>query len=97
MSKLEFDSKWPQDKTVMGQVGGVATDSSGNVYVFHRGNRTWNAWSFDNDNNFQKKNEPIVEDVVFIYSREGKLVKKFGAGKYFMPHGIEVDRKGNIC
>jgi hypothetical protein len=45
LDQLEFESGWPQDKVTIGQVGGVATDTSGNVYIFHRGSRAWDAWS----------------------------------------------------
>lgn len=35
-------SPTPGSDVVIGQVGGVATDKLGNVYVFHRGGRVWN-------------------------------------------------------
>ena len=35
-------SPTPGSEVVIGQVGGVATDKLGNVYVFHRGERVWN-------------------------------------------------------
>ncbi|CAG5132319.1 unnamed protein product [Candidula unifasciata] len=41
--KLEFNSSWPSEKLAVGQIGGVATDKDGNVYIFHRGSRQWNA------------------------------------------------------
>lgn len=36
------ESPTPGSEVVIGQVGGVATDKQGNVYVFHRGERVWN-------------------------------------------------------
>ena len=45
ITELTVVPKWPsilpEDKLTLGQVGGVATDSKGNVYIFHRGSRTW--------------------------------------------------------
>ena len=41
--KLHFEPGWPSEQTKIGQVGGVATDNDGNVYVFHRGQRVWDA------------------------------------------------------
>ncbi|XP_076444228.1 peptidyl-glycine alpha-amidating monooxygenase A-like isoform X2 [Babylonia areolata] len=94
--KLVFQSDWPSQQMELGQVGGVATDSKGNVYIFHRGSRVWDRDSFDFDDNFQHQDTPIMEDVVVILSREGKLIRKFGSGQYYMPHGITVDDHGNI-
>lgn len=42
--KEEYDlvKDWPKlGKETLGQVSGVALDSSGNVIIFHRGKRTW--------------------------------------------------------
>ncbi|KAK7496068.1 hypothetical protein BaRGS_00012769 [Batillaria attramentaria] len=94
--KLEFQSQWPKGAVQVGQVGGVATDKNGNVYVFHRGHRVWDQQSFDIYDNFQFPNDPIMNDTVFIFSRDGRLLRQFGRGMFFMPHGIEVDNKGNI-
>jgi sugar lactone lactonase YvrE len=35
-------------------------------------------------------------DVVLQFDREGNLVKSFGAGMFVFPHGIHVDREGNV-
>ena len=35
-------------------------------------------------------------DVVLKFDSSGKLVKSFGAGMFIFPHGIHVDRDGNI-
>ena len=32
---------WPEDNLSLGQVSGVAVDSSNNVHVFHRGSRVY--------------------------------------------------------
>jgi len=40
-------------------------------------------------------NSPNV-DVILKFDETGKLVKSFGAGMMIFPHGIHVDREGNI-
>src|SRR5262249_19146976 len=35
-------------------------------------------------------------DTVFKFDENGKLVKSFGAGLMVFPHGLHVDREGNI-
>jgi sugar lactone lactonase YvrE len=40
-------------------------------------------------------NSPNV-DVVLKFDESGKLVKSFGAGLMIFPHGIHVDREGNV-
>lgn len=40
---------------------------------------------------FHRKDPPILE-----FDRFGKFVKGFGAGMFVMPHGLTVDRDGNI-
>ena len=43
--QLQDIPKWPsqQAKTKLGQVSGVAMDTDGNLVVFHRADRHWNA------------------------------------------------------
>ncbi|XP_059168734.1 peptidyl-glycine alpha-amidating monooxygenase B-like isoform X2 [Physella acuta] len=93
---LVVNSPWPDKTLKVGQIGGLATDKHGNVYIFHRGSRQWTADSFGLDNNFLRTDTPIAEDVIVILDSQGRLVRQFGAGQYFMPHGIEVDQEGNI-
>ena len=43
---LKFVSSVPasdSDSAVFGQIGGVATNEDGDVYVFHRGSVVWNS------------------------------------------------------
>jgi hypothetical protein len=41
--KLQVVPSWPSHKTtaVIGQVGGIALDSKGDIVVFHRADRRW--------------------------------------------------------
>ena len=40
---------------------------------------------------FHRKDPPILK-----FDRTGKLIKSFGAGMFVQPHGLTVDRDGNI-
>ncbi len=35
-------------------------------------------------------------DTIFLFTPEGELVRSFGAGLFAWPHGIHVDRDGNV-
>lgn len=89
-------SPTPGSEVVIGQVGGVATDKQGNVYVFHRGERVWNGLSFDQYNVFQQKNRPIKANCIVVYNSAGQVIRQFGKDMFFMPHGISVDDKLNV-
>lgn len=89
-------SPTPGSEVVIGQVGGVATDKQGNVYVFHRGERVWNGLSFDQYNVFQQKNRPIKANCIVVYNSAGQVIRRFGKDMFFMPHGISVDDNLNV-
>lgn len=89
-------SPTPGSEVVIGQVGGVATDKQGNVYVFHRGERVWNGLSFDQYHVFQQKNRPIKANCIVVYNSAGQVIRQFGKDMFFMPHGISVDNKLNV-
>ncbi|XP_065177588.1 peptidyl-glycine alpha-amidating monooxygenase-like [Sycon ciliatum] len=82
----------------LGQVGGVATHPhSGLLYVFHRASRVWSFRSFDYRNVFNVKLGPIVEDTVAVVDpNTGTVLSSWGAGLFYMPHGIFIDGSGNI-
>jgi sugar lactone lactonase YvrE len=42
------------------------------------------------------KNEPVPLDPVLKFDPNGTLVRSFGRGLFVFPHGIHVDRDGNI-
>ena len=43
---VEYDSSW-EPNVPLGEVAGVDTDDDGTLWVFHRGDRTWNAYTFE--------------------------------------------------
>ncbi|KAL3867131.1 hypothetical protein ACJMK2_044358 [Sinanodonta woodiana] len=94
---LKFVSAMPQSSSVtFGQVGGLATDSQGNVYIFHRADRVWNSMSFNYDNTFTEKDKPIQTDTIVVLGADESIKRQFGKGRFYMPHGISLDREGNI-
>jgi DNA-binding beta-propeller fold protein YncE len=82
-----WDESWvPQlpEGRHWGSTAGVAVDRDGNIYVAERcgGNPLGCAG---------KTIDPIVK-----FSPSGKLLASFGGGLFVQPHGLYIDRDGNI-
>jgi len=96
---LEEDNRWPGNNPGsqrLGQVTAVDTDSQGNVLIFHRASRIWQADSFDDHNIFQSQSDPIPEPTVLKLDPEtGDVMDSWGEHMFFMPHGLTIDHKGN--
>ena len=73
--------KVPQGRK-LGSVIAVDVDRKGNIWAFERCGADTCAGS---------SVAPILE-----FDREGKLVKSFGAGMFVFPHGLFVDKDGNV-
>lgn len=85
-----LQSDWPslEAKSSLGQVVGVAVGTDQQVFVFHRAGRTWTS-TFPS--------EPIQQPTIAVlHATSGRLVSTFGAGMFIMPHGLSVDRDGNV-
>ena len=67
------------------QVSGVAVDSAGRVYVFHRAGA-----SFDNDTVI------AAPTVMVIDGESGALLSEWGAGRFVTPHGISIDANDHV-
>jgi sugar lactone lactonase YvrE len=74
-------AKMPEGRT-WGQTSQLSLDRDGNVWVAERCGGT---------SCLGKTDPPILE-----FDHAGKLVKSFAAGMLVVPHGILVDRDGNI-
>src|SRR6267378_2790239 len=74
-------AKMPEGRT-WGQTSQLSLDRDGNVWVAERcgGNACEG-----------RPEAPILE-----FDHSGKLIKSFGAGMFVVPHGILVDRDGNV-
>ena len=74
-------AKMPEGRT-WGSTGGVAVDAQGHIWVTERCGQ---------NSCVGRSEDPILE-----FDRSGKLMKSFGGGMFVFPHGITVDREGNI-
>lgn len=81
---------WPllPEGRVLGSAAGVGVSPKGEVFVLHRGGRTWS--------------EPLPLDsikaatIAVFDARSGRFLREWGANTFAMPHGLTVDAKGNI-
>lgn len=86
---LAVDTGWPTIPAgaKFGEVSGVDVDAQGNVWVLHRAGRKWKE---------PFPAESIAEPTVFEFSPAGKLISKWGAEMFIMPHGISIDPQGKV-
>uniref|UniRef100_A0A915HG78 Peptidylglycine monooxygenase n=1 Tax=Romanomermis culicivorax TaxID=13658 RepID=A0A915HG78_ROMCU len=86
---------WPISNIPFGQISGLTTDSNGNLVVFHRSDRVWDENSFNLTNYYmQRTNGPIMDDTVLTLNANGSIIKRWGRGFFYLPHGIFSDPKG---
>ncbi|TKR63370.1 hypothetical protein L596_027210 [Steinernema carpocapsae] len=81
----------------LGQVAGLSFDKNGNVVVFHRADKVWNGYTFDNNNVLTDK-APISKPVVLVAKPTEKgltPVAEYGSSQFYLPHGIFVDGSDN--
>lgn len=76
----------------------MSFDNSGNVLVFHRANNIWDSSTFDIQNVYQHQSKgPIAGNTIIAFNRvSGAVADEWGAGMFYMPHGITVDRESNV-
>src|SRR5207344_3478890 len=75
----------------MGAVGKVAIDPDGrHVWAIVRCERLEDPSRFG-DECRDSKTDPIVQ-----FGPDGKVTKAFGGGVFIWPHGLDVDRDGNV-
>lgn len=96
-SAPEMVPHWPGSDVKVGQVGGVAVDTNNEVVIFHRGSRKWEYNSFDENNRFIDPTGAIKENtLVRVDPATGHGIESFGAGRFYMPHGLTIDKQGNL-
>lgn len=81
---------WPTlpEGRVLGSAAGVAVNGQGEVIVFHRAGRIWQD---------PLPLDPIASPTLSVFdARSGKFLREFGAGLFAMPHGLTIDRSGNL-
>ncbi|XP_074650083.1 putative peptidyl-alpha-hydroxyglycine alpha-amidating lyase pgal-1 [Tubulanus polymorphus] len=94
---LRIDGEWPEMGIRLGQIGGIAADDMGKLFVFQRNSVVWDDSSFDSKDNYLKKDKgPIKDATIYEFDEFGILDKKFGENRFYMPHGLTLDRFGNF-
>ena len=87
-------AKLPDGRT-WGSTGGVDIDRDGkSVWVAERCGAYAPPSQFKPGQPFACDGSPL--DPILKFDQTGKLVKSFGAGLFILPHGIHVDRAGNV-
>merc|ERR1712107_799040 len=82
----------------LGQVSAVDVNQNDDPVVFHRGPVVWNGKSFDSKNRLvARKEKPIqVDTILTLDANKGKVISSFGKEIFYMPHGLNIDKEGNI-
>lgn len=88
-ARYEEVTAWPRLPVgfQMGEAAGVAVDSHGHVFVFHRPGR-----GFDTAATEKLKDPAVLE----IDGQTGRLIRAWGAGRFLVPHGITIDRANHV-
>ncbi|XP_018325193.2 peptidyl-alpha-hydroxyglycine alpha-amidating lyase 2 [Agrilus planipennis] len=88
---------WPDSQLKLGQVSGVAVNSKNQPVIFHRADRIWGEFTFNDSNHYQQINlGPIKENTILtLHPTTGKVIAQWGANMFYMPHGISFDRHDN--
>jgi DNA-binding beta-propeller fold protein YncE len=84
-----IDKGWPiiPADAKFGEVSAVDLDAAGNIYVLHRAGRAWKE---------PFPTAPIAEPTVFVFAPDGTLIKRWGEGRFIMPHGLSIDPEGKV-
>lgn len=77
------------------QISAVSMDPSGNVAIFHRGDRSWGPTTFDNENRFDPNNGPIAQNTIILLDKSGRIISEWGKDMFYLPHGLTIDQSGN--
>src|SRR5450755_1810905 len=91
--KYELVKDWPElpDGYILSQPGGIAVDTSQNIFVFHRPGRRWKLLEEEFPDSL------ISSNTILMLSREtGKILNGWGANLFIMPHGLTVDKENNV-
>ncbi|KAG8179563.1 hypothetical protein JTE90_016133 [Oedothorax gibbosus] len=93
---VKEDVSWPGFPHLK-QVSAVSVDGDGNLHIFHRGDRIWDKNTFDENNRLVDTSlGPIPNDTILVIDiTNGKTLYSWGSNRFYMPHGLTVDRHGN--
>ena len=80
-----------------GDICGIAYDIFGNIVLLNRGDKHWDASTFNWQNQYKKdKNEPIEQDTVVTINATGHVISSWGRDFFFLPHMVTIDAENNV-
>ncbi|XP_011640878.1 peptidyl-alpha-hydroxyglycine alpha-amidating lyase 1 [Pogonomyrmex barbatus] len=91
---IVLDAQWGAQLKLT-QASAVSMDPNGNIAIFHRGNRMWGLYTFDNENRFDPNNGPIAQNTIILLDKNGKVILEWGKNMFYLPHGLTIDQAGN--
>jgi peptidylamidoglycolate lyase len=89
-----WDAQWASQLKFT-QISAVSMDKKGNVAIFHRGDRTWGPYTFNNENKFNPNNGPITKNTIVLLDKNGNIILEWGRNMFYLPHGLTIDQSGN--
>lgn len=90
------EEKLEQGKGLLGQVTSVTLGPDGTLWALYRGDRSWNDSTFHQDNTITFSEPLDIDVVVQMDADTGRVLKRWGAGQFYMPHMITVDRNNQV-
>uniref|UniRef100_A0A915N8M0 peptidylamidoglycolate lyase n=1 Tax=Meloidogyne javanica TaxID=6303 RepID=A0A915N8M0_MELJA len=80
----------------IGQAPGIALDPLNRLVLFHRSDRIWDEFSFDENNHLNRSLGIIPNTTIAVIDTEsGAVLEEYGKSMFYMPHGLTIDAHGN--
>lgn len=90
---IDYQPEWKVNFPDLGEIAGVDSDYDGTIWVFHRGDHTWDQNAYIGFTDVIAYKKPTIIACILQVDREtGNVIRKFGEDTFFMPHGITVTR-----
>lgn len=90
--EYQLAANWPglPADYVLGDPSGLAADSAGDIFIFHRGTKKWPLlFPFS-------KSMINTSTILVLDGKTGELVSSWGSGIFIMPHSLTIDAAGNV-
>lgn len=91
-TQYELQGDWLHlpDSLRLGNPTGIALDTAGDIFIFHRARREWPLIGSMPDDYIPGKT------VLLIDKETGELKEAWGENFFIMPHGLSVDKDNNV-
>ena len=90
---IDYNPDWKVNFSDLGEVAGVDADYDGTIWVFHRGDHSWDAKAYIGYSDIIAYKKPTSIACILQIDREtGNVIRKFGEDTFYMPHGITVTK-----